>query len=401
MPRLISFLGLLTMIFIAWLMSENRKKLNLRTVFAGVLLQFVFALFILKTDIGLAIFGLAQGFIQTLISLSDQGAEFIFGSAFEETIFAFKVLPTIIFISSLSAVLFHLGILQRLIQSIAWVMYKTMGLSGVESLAAAANIFCGQTEAPLLIRPYLKSMTRSEIFTMMTSGMATVAGGVLAAYVAMGISAGHLLAASVMSAPASIVIAKIMFPETATPETKGSSKVELDLDDSNIFDAACRGASEGMKLSLNVAAMLIAFIALVAFVNVCLGSLSSLWGGELTLQQIFSYIFYPFAYVMGVPAEDCFKIAGLLGEKTALNEFYAYVHLGELVKEGALQQRSITIVTYALCGFASFSSIAIQIGGVGAIEPSRKKTFAALAFKSMIGGTLAAFMTACIAGVLS
>jgi len=389
------------MIFIAWLLSENRRKLNFRTLGAGLLLQFVFALFILKTDAGAYIFIVAQEFFGVLISLSDEGAMFLFGPAFKQNIFAFKVLPTVIFISSLSAALFHLGILQKVVQGLAWVMQKTMGLSGVECLAAAANIFCGQTEAPLLIKPYLKTMTRSEIFTMMTCGMATVAGGVFAAFVSLGISAGHLLAASVMSAPAALVVAKLMFPETETPDTMTSAKIDLGLEDSNIFDAACRGASEGLKLSLNIAAMLIAFIALVALVNVCLSYVGSFWGVQLTLQEILGYMFYPFAVLMGIPSEDCLKIAGLLGEKTALNEFLAYIHLSEMVGRGELQERSITIATYALCGFANFSSIAIQIGGVGSLEPSRKKDFATLAFKAMVGGTLAAFMTACIAGVLS
>jgi len=398
--KVISFFGLFVMLGIAFAFSTNRRKINPRVVVGGLLLQLMFALLILKTDGGKAFFDAAKNTVQGIISLSDQGAMFIFGEGFREHFFAFKVLPTIIFVSSVSYLLFYWGILQKVVQGLSWVMVRVMGISGSESLVTAANVFAGQTEAPMLVKPYLKTMTKSEIMCMMTSGMATVAGGVLAAYVGMGISAGHLLSASLMSAPAAVLIAKMMVPETETSQTLGSVKVSLEMDEVNAFEAACKGATEGLKLALNVAAMLIAFIALVALGNMILGAIGGWFGFDWTIETILSYVFMPLAWVMGVPWEDCGMIGQLLGEKMVINEFLAYMHLGEMQEAGQLQERSVTIATYALCGFANFSSIAIQIGGIGALEPSRRSTFALLGFRSMIGGTLAAFMTACIAGVL-
>ena len=400
MERIVSFFGLLLMVGIAWAISNNRKKVNPRVVLGGLALQFLLALFILKTGIGMRIFEGAREAVQAVISLSDKGAVFMFGEGFRDHFFAFSVLPTIIFMSSLSYVLFYFGFLQKVVELLAKIMVKVMGISGSESLCAAANVFIGQTEAPLLIRPYLKTMTRSEILTMMTSGMATVAGGVLAAYVAFGIPAGHLLAASLMSAPAAILIAKVMYPELEASPTMGTVKCEVNPDEVNVLEAACKGASEGLKLALNVAAMLIAFISLVALVNLLLGIVGGWFGLGITLEGILSWVFRPLAFMMGIPTAECATIGQLLGEKVVINEFYAYINLGKLIESGQLSQRSIDIATYALCGFANFSSIAIQIGGIGALAPERRKDFAELGFRSFIGGNLAAFMTACVAGML-
>lgn len=400
LERVISFFGLFVMMGLALLLSSNRRKIDLRVVAGGLALQFVLALLVLKTQMGANFFDGAKDIVNTVISLSDEGAKFVFGENFSEHFFAFKVLPTIIFVSSISYLLFYWGILQKVVEAMAWVMNKVMGISGVESLCAAANVFMGQTEAPLLVKPYLKSMTLSEIQCMMTGGMATVAGGVLAAYVGFGISAGHLLAASIMSAPAAIVIAKIIHPETETSPTKGHVSVSFEITEANAFEAACKGASEGLKLCLNVAAMLIAFIALVSLVNVFLGWIGGWLGSELSLQLILGWIFMPLAWVMGVPAADCQLVGQLLGEKVVVNEFLAYIHLGDFMRDGTISERAQTIATYALCGFANFSSVAIQIGGIGDLEPSRKSDFARAGLKAMIGGTLAAFMTACIAGIL-
>ena len=400
MERFISFIGLFVMMFLAWLMSNNKKKLDFRVIGGGLLLQFVLALLILKTGFGQQVFVWAKDAVSEVIALSDAGASFLFGEGFREHFFAFKVLPTIIFVSSLSYLFFYWGILQKVVELMALVMKKVMNISGTEGLVAAANVFCGQTEAPLFVKPYLKTMTKSEIMTMMTSGMATVAGGVMAAYVGFGISAGHLLAGSLMSAPAAILIAKIMQPETETSATMGNVSIALEVDEVNAFEAACKGASEGVKLAINVAAMLIAFIALVALANLFLGKVSGLFGYDLTVEKILGTVFQPLAFIMGVSWEESFKVGRLLGEKMVVNEFLAYIHLGEYIKNNELSERAITISTYALCGFANFSSMAIQIGGIGELEPSKKKVFAACALKAMLGGTLAAFMTACIAGIL-
>lgn len=400
MERVISFVGLFAMIGIAWLFSNNKKKINLRVIVGGLGLQFALGLFILKTDVGMAFFEAAKTGVTAIIGLSDQGAQFIFGEKFRDHFFAFSVLPTIIFVSSASYVLFHFGILQKIVEILAKIMVKVMGVSGADSLCAAANVFIGQTEAPMLIRPYLSTMTKSEILTMMVGGMATVAGGVLAAYVLFGVPAGHLLSASLMSAPAAILIAKVMFPEDEESPTMGTVKLDAKSDSVNVLEAACRGAGEGLKLALNVAAMLIAFISLVALVNLILHHVGKPLGLEITLEYLFSWIFRPLAFLMGVPWADCAYVGQLLGEKVVINEFYAYINLGKAIEAGQLSERAVTITTYALCGFANFSSIAIQIGGIGGLAPDRHKDFAQLGFRAFIGGNLAAFMTACVAGIL-
>ncbi len=396
--RYISILGLIVMMLIAWSISSDRKRMNFRLIISGVVIQFIFALLILKTVPGKVMFSGARFAVAKIISFSDEGAAFVFGPGFREHFFAFSVLPTIIFVSAVMAVLFHLGVMQIIVKGIAKVMVWIMDTSGSESLAAAANIFIGQTEAPLVIKPYIPTMTNSELMAMMTSGMATVAGGVMAAYAGLGADAGHLLAASIMSAPASLVIAKIIIPEKEVSPTKGVVKLDIPKKDSNVLDAACRGASEGLKLALNVAAMLIAFIAIIGLLNWGFKIFPPVNGAPLSLQRILGWCFSPMAWLLGVEWKDALTVGSLLGEKTILNEFIAYTDLIK-IKE-AISPRSFTIATYALCGFANFSSIAIQIGGIGSLVPSRRKDFAKLGLKAMVGGTLAAFMTAAIAGML-
>jgi CNT family concentrative nucleoside transporter len=298
------------------------------------------------------------------------------------------------------SVLFYLGIIQKVVKAMAWVMVKVMDVAGSESLASAANVFVGQTEAPLVILPYIKTMTKSELMALMVGGMATVAGGVMAAYASMGADAGHLLAASIMSAPAALVIAKIMIPERESSVTKGIVKIDVEKPGDNVLDAACTGAAGGLKLAANVAAMLIAFIALIYLANWVIDGVSGWFGYTMTLQTILGWIFSPLAWVMGVEAADLEHVGRTLGEKTILNEFVAYVSLVSPEIKSNISYRSFTIATYALCGFANFSSIAIQIGGIGALVPERRKDLAKLGFRAMLGGTLAAFMTACIAGML-
>jgi CNT family concentrative nucleoside transporter len=406
--RIMSVVGLLVMIGVAYLFSESRKKVKTKTVITGVLLQLVFGLLILKTPWGKSSFeGIKEFFVQ-ILNFTNAGSDFVFGGLkdFKKVgfVFATFVLPTIIFMSALMAVLYHIGIMQILIKSVAWIMMRVMGTSGAESLAAAANIFAGQTEAPLVVRPYLPKMTRSELMALMTGGMATVAGGVLAAYVGMGIDAGHLLAASFMSAPAALVCAKIMVPETEKSVTAGNVDFKLPKTSANLIDAAASGASEGLTLAFNVAAMLLAFIALIAMVNGMLGWVGSLAGIEgLTLEFLLGYLFAPVALLLGVPWnwDECLKVGTLLGQKLVLNEFVAYTGLQKLMNTpNALSERSVNISIYALCGFANFSSIAIQVGGIGSLVPGRRKEFAKLGVKCLIGGTLACFMTACIAGIL-
>ncbi len=396
--RFISLLGLVVMMLLAWCLSLNRRKLNMRLILSGVALQFVFGLLILRTSGGRALFHIARVVVSKVLSFSDAGAAFVFGENFQEHFFAFSVLPTIIFVSSITALLFHWGVMQRIVSVMALIMTKAMRVSGAESLAAAANVFVGQTEAPLVVKPYLKTMTSSELMAMMTGGMATIAGGVMAAYVGMGADAGHLLAASIMSAPASLVIAKIMLPEVEESPTMGQVKVKIEKEDTNSLDAICRGASEGLKLALNVGAMLIVFIALIAALNWMFGLLPDTFGAPLTLQRVLGWLCAPLAWLMGIEWQDATKVGSLLGEKTIINEFVAYMDLCKM--KDSISPRSFTIATYALCGFANFASIGIQIGGIGALVPSRRADFAKLGLRAMIGGTLAAYMTACIAGLL-
>ena len=406
MERLISALGLVVFVGLAYAFSVNRRAVRWQPVLWGIALQLIFALLILRTAPGFVVFSFLGDVVGQFLNFSDAGASFVFGEKFEENFFAFKVLPTIIFFSSFISLLYHYGILQRVVQGVAWVMLKTLKTSGSESLSAAANIFVGQTEAPLLIKPYVGSMTMSELHAVMTGGFATIAGGVLAAYVSFGVPAQHLIAASVMSAPAALAISKLLYPETEKSPTAGTVTVEVERTAANGIDAVATGAIEGLKLVGNIAAMLIAFLALVALVNAVLGWLGGLIGlPQLSLELIFSFLLAPVAWLMGVPWADCGQVGVLLGKKTILNEFIAYLNLKELIEESKagtseFSERAIIIATYALCGFSNIGSIGIQIGGIGGIAPERQADLARLGVRALLGGSLACFMTACIAGIL-
>ncbi|TDX52464.1 NupC/NupG family nucleoside CNT transporter [Orenia marismortui] len=395
MSKLIGVIGMFVLLAIAYLISEDRKKIDLRPVIGGLLLQLSFAFVILKLPIGKAIFQRLSDFIATILGFSTKGAEFLFGSLMDTGFsFALAVIPTIIFFSSLMSVLYYLGVIQKVVEFMAKIMKKAMNLSGAESLSAAANVFVGQTEAPLVVKRFVPTMTRSEIMALMTGGMATVAGGVMAGYIGMGIDAGYLLAASIMSAPAALLMAKIVVPETKESATSGKMEVDLEIDNANVIDAAAEGASEGLKLALNVAAMLLAFVSIIALVNYPLSYLGT------SLEQILGYIFAPLSFVMGVPVSEITEVGTLLGQKMALNEFVAYSNLAGMLKEGVLSNKAEIIATFALCGFSNFSSIAIQIGGLGSLAPERRGELAQLGVRALIAGSLATYMTATIAGIL-
>jgi concentrative nucleoside transporter, CNT family len=402
MGRLTGLLGILVILGIAYTFSTNRKQIRITTVAWGLGLQFVFALLVLKTAAGQATFGWIGGKITQLLGFAKVGSSFVFGELGTpgNTIatFAFQVLPTIIFIAALFAILYYLGVMQIFVLAFAKVMAKVMGASGAESLNVAASVFMGQTEAPLTIRPFLSSMTRSELMTVMTSGMAHISGGIMAAYLAFGIEAKHLLTAVIMTAPGTIMMAKMFVPETEVPKTAGKVSLKIERTDVNVIDAAARGTSDGFHLALNVGAMLIAFLALIALVNAILGLIPVGGGQHLSMQWIFGRIAAPMAWLMGVPWKDSFAIGNLLGTRLVLNELIAYSQLGPL-KE-SLDPRSFVIATFALCGFANLSSIAIQIGGIGSLAPERKHDLALLGFRAVAAGTLANFISACIAGML-
>lgn len=386
------------MLALAWALSEDRRRQNWRLIASGLGLQVVLAVLILRTAAGRGFFEWAREVVTRLVKFSDAGAAFIFGEGFSEHFFAFSVLPTIIFISSLMQVLFYLGVLQKIVEGMARLMVRVMDVSGAESLAAAANVFIGMAEAPLVVRPYIATMTRSEIMALMTSGMATISGATLAAYAGMGADAGHLITASVISAPAALVIAKMMVPETSESLTKGHVRAEVPRTAVNVIDAACRGAVDGAQLAINIAAVMIAFIALVAMLNWGLGFLPDLTGEPLTLERMLGWVCGPVAWLLGVDWRDAGAVGMLIGKKTVLNEFVAYMELGQIRE--TLSPRSVMIATYALCGFANFGSVGILIAGLGGLVPERRKDFAKLGIKAMIAGSLAAFMTAAIAGVL-
>ncbi|RKI46126.1 NupC/NupG family nucleoside CNT transporter [Clostridium paraputrificum] len=405
MDRFIGILGVIVILGIAYLFSENKKKINWRLVATGLGLQIIFALIILKVPFGRKVFEAASGFITKILDFTAEGTTFLFGNLTDQatfgSIFALNVLPTIIFFSALMGILYYLGIMQSIVKFIAKGICKLLGTSGAETLSAVGNIFLGQTEAPLLVRPYISSMTKSEMTAIMVGGMATVAGGVMAGYVAMGINAGHLLAASIMAAPAGLVLAKMLVPETEEPETKDITNIEVEKTASNVVEAAANGASDGLMLALNVAAMLLAFVALIALFNYLIGLVGGLFGfPELSLNWILGKLFSPLAFVMGVPTGDLSAAGSLLGQKVMINEFVAYSDLSALSASGVLQEKTILIMTYALCGFANISSVAIQIGGIGAMAPNKKGTIAKLGFKALLGGALATCLTATIAGIL-
>ena len=439
-------LGIVILIGISFLLSNNKTKISWRLVFGGLTLQIFFAILILKGEnlrtffepLGWPkdFFNWISYFFVLVLNFTSEGARFVFGDLANPpgsegslgSFFAFQVLPTIIFFASLMSVLYYLGIMQLIVKGMAWVMARTLGTSGAESLSNSANVFVGQTEAPLMIKPFLKDLTKSELLTIMVGGMATIAGGVMAAYVqilgsayaikhgiplqqAQQMFATHLLGASVMAAPAGIVISKILFPETGDPVTKGTIKVIVEKNGSNVIEAAANGAADGWKLAINVGAMLLAFIALIALINYLLSGLGNIigvnnyfkenFGQPLNFQVLIGLVFQFVAFGIGVPWQDALNFGSLLGVKIVLNEFVAYSEMGTLVEMGKLiNEKSILMLTYALCGFANFSSIAIQIGGIGPLAPDRKSDIAALGIKAVIGGVLATLMTATLAGLL-
>ncbi len=411
-------IGLAGILGVAYALSTNRRAINLRVVGWGLALQVLFALIVLKTNIGQRVFTVLGDRMRELLDFSIVGSAFVFGAIGDSSVwgramtgalgeegarygvvFAFQILPTIIFIAALFAILYYLGIMQVIVRALAVVMNKVMGASGAESLNVAASIFMGQTEAPLTIRPFLAKMTQSELMTVMTSGMAHISGGIMAAYIAFGIDAKHLLTAVIMTAPGTLMMAKMFVPETETPETRGTVKLEVVNQDVNIIDAAGRGTSEGLHLALNVGAMLISFVALIALANAVLGAAGGWFGVQgFSLQTIFGWVFAPVAWSLGVPWRDAATVGNLLGTRMVLNEFIAFAELGSL-KE-VLDPRSFTIATFALCGFANFASIGMQIGGIGALAPNRRGDLARLGLRAMLAGTLANFLTAIIVGFL-
>ncbi len=402
MGRLTGLFGIFVIIGIAYAFSANRRKIRIKTIAWGLGLQFAFALLVLKTYPGQVAFGWMGEKVTQLLRFARFGSSFVFGELGTPgntvATFAFQVLPTIIFIAALFAILYYLGIMQLLVLAFAKVMTRFMGASGAESLNVAASIFMGQTEAPLTIRPFLSSMTRSELMTVMTSGMAHISGGMMAAYLAFGVEAKHLLTAVIMTAPGTIMMAKVFIPETEAPKTAGEVTLKIERTDVNVIDAAARGTSEGFHLALNVGAMLISFLALIALVNAILGLVPVGGGQHLSMEWIFGRIAAPLAWLMGVPWKDSFAIGNLLGTRLVLNELIAYSQLGPL--KAALDPRSFVIATFALCGFANLSSIAIQIGGIGSLAPDRKHDLALLGLRAVAAGTLANFLSACIAGML-
>jgi len=405
MGRLTGLLGIVVILAVAWALSHNRKAIQPRVLYWGLGLQFAFAVLVLRTDFG-KLFQAVSTAVSAMLGYSEAGTAFLFGDTLGRstgslgTIFAFQVLPIIIFIASFFSILYYLGIMQQIVKVFAIGMQKTMGASGAESLNVAASIFMGQTEAPLTIRPFLAGMTQSELFTIMVSGMAHVSGAVMAAYVMFAhVEIQHLLTAVIMTAPATIMLAKILEPETGHPVTAGKVEVELENTSVNIIDAAAHGAGDGLQLVLNIAAMLIAFLALIAMVNGGFAKIHSFVGWfPASMQQLFGIVFAPIAWLLGVTWKDCPAIGQLLGERVVTNEFIAFIDLGKIKTQ--LDPHSFTIATYALCGFANFSSIAIQLGGIGALAPTRKGDLARLGMRAVMAGTMANFMSACIAGML-
>ncbi|TNJ33721.1 NupC/NupG family nucleoside CNT transporter [Arenimonas terrae] len=421
---LFGLFGLAVLIGIAWLFSSNKRSVDWRLVITGISLQIGFAALVLLVPGGKDVFdALGDGFVK-ILGFVGAGSNFIFGGLMDTSkygfIFAFQVLPTIIFFAALMGVLYHLGVMQFIVRVMAWAITKVMRVSGAETTSVCASVFIGQTEAPLTVRPYIPKMTESELITMMIGGMAHIAGGVLAAYVGMlgggdpvasAYYAKHLLAASIMAAPATLVIAKLLIPETGNPLTRGTVKMEVEKTTSNVIDAAAAGAADGLRLALNIGAMLLAFIALIALLNwplTWVGEVTGLaeWLGRPTdMATLLGYLLAPIAWVIGVPWADATTVGGLIGQKIVLNEFVAYLQLAEIVNgnvEGVvLSEKGKLIATYALCGFANFSSIAIQIGGIGGLAPERRQDLAKFGLRAVLGGTLATFMTATIAGVLT
>lgn len=426
MERFTGLIGLAVIIGVAWLLSANRNRIRWQTVLWGLVLQFALGWIVISWEAGANALKAFSDGITGAIAFSDKGAEFVFGWLsspetggkigaatgvdFSPFIFAFKVMPIVIFIASFFTILYYLGIMQRVVQVFAIVMTKLLKVSGAESLAVAANIFIGQTEAPIIVAPYIPKMTRSELLTMMTGGMAHISGAVLLAYAAMGIPANYLITASVMAAPATIVIAKLLRPEVDEPATAGHVSVKIEHEQANVIEAAASGASQGVSLAINICGMLIAFIALISLFNGLLGWIGTYLGfatpgpgvdpiTTLSVQWLFSKLLWPLAWVMGVPASDCSKVARLIGFKTVINEFVAYAEMSK-IPMSEWTEKGRLIASFALCGFANFSSIGIQIGGIGGLAPSRKSDIARLGLWALLAGSLATFMSATIAGIL-
>jgi len=426
LERFTGLIGVVLILVLAFLISNNRKAINYRLVVTGLAIQLGLAVFILKIPIGKLLFGYVARAVTKVLSFADQGADFVFGPlvnklmmdrAFGEGndfVFFFKIVPTIIFVAVLVSLAYHIGLMQRVVALFAKVMHKLMGVSGSEALSNVASMFVGQVEAQIMIQPYLAGMTKSELLASMAGSMACIAGGVMAAYIALGVPAEYLIAASLMAAPGALVIAKIAYPETLVSETKGVVKVEVKKTHANLVDAISHGASEGLKVALNVIAMLLGFIALVALVDYSLGKVGFVLAEylnlsldfigldlrTLSLNQILGLLFSGFAWAMGVPSQDIQQAGALMGTKMVINEFVAYLDLSNLLKTGTLQPKTVLITSFALCGFANFSSIAIQVGGIGQLAPERRKDLATLGFRALICGTLASYLSATLAGML-
>jgi CNT family concentrative nucleoside transporter len=410
MERFIGLIGMVLILGIAFLLSNNRKAINYRTVGVGLLLQWGLAVFILKTSVGKSMFAWLGAKIQRLLEMADKGADFVFGPLVNKGlldnvlgpensfIFFFKVIPTIIFVAVLVNIMYHIGVMQRVVSVMAVGMKWLLGVSGAEAISNVASTFVGQVEAQIMIKPYLKTMTNSELMSSMTGSFACIAGGVMATYIALGVPPEYLLAASIMAAPGALVISKIVYPETEEPETQGTVKLKVEKAYVNLVDAIAGGAGDGLRVGLNVIAMLIGFIALIALLDLFLGKIGSLAGIELSFNLIMGKIFFVFAWAMGVPVKDLTAAGSLMGTKLVVNEFVAYLDLIKM--KHYLEPKTIAITSFALCGFANFSSIAIQVGGIGQLAPERRADLARLGFKALICGTLASYMSATIAGLL-
>lgn len=410
MDRFFGIFGIITILAIAFLMSRDKKAINWRLVATGLTLQLLIAIFILKVPLGKIIFAHIGEYIKDLLNFADKGGEFVFGvlvnkpDVFEKVfgagsgfIFAFKIIPTIIFVAVLVNIAYHIGIMQKIVSFVAKIVYKIMGVSGSEALSNVASAFVGQVEAQIMIKPYVAGMTRSELLASMTGSMACIAGGVMAVYISLGVPAEYLLAASIMAAPGALVISKIVFPETQQSETRGEIKLDVKKNHANLIDAIAHGASEGMRISINVIAMLIGFLALIAMINGILGIMGT------SLDTILGTVFSGFAWLMGVPWKESFTVGSLMGTKMAINEFVAYMNLAPIINGTSatvLSHKSIVIASFALCGFANLGSVAIQVGGIGELAPNRRADLAKLGIRALICGTLASYMSAAIAGIL-
>jgi concentrative nucleoside transporter, CNT family len=412
MERFTGLLGIVLILAIAYALSNNRKAINFRTVGVGLALQAILAIFILKTPVGQAIFSALGRWVTRVIDFSNVGAQFVFGplanvpavaKAFEGGgfIFFFNIIPTIIFVAVLVNILYHIGLMQFIVKQLAKGMKALMGISGSEALSNISSAFVGQVEAQIMIKPYLRGMTNSELIASMSGSFACIAGGVMATYIQFGVSAEYLIAASIMAAPGALAISKIVYPETEESETKGTVTLKVAKEHTNLIDAISAGCSDGLKVGLNVLAMLIGFLALIAFLNFSLGKIGGLVGlPTLSFDLILGYLFAGFAWCMGVPASEIVQAGSLMGTKLAANEFVAYLNLSPMIKAGTLSPKTIAIVSFALCGFANFGSLGIQVGGISALEPSRRKDLTKLAFRALICGTLASYMSATLAGLL-